>query len=250
MCLEIILKWFFVQRAKVHYSILKGVDVFTGIIEAIGTIAAIEPIGGDTRLTIESEELDFSDVKLGDSIASNGVCLTVTSLIGHRYTVDVSAETLKLTSLGFLKAGSKVNLEKAMLPTTRFGGHIVSGHVDGLGTLVDIKANARATDYYIKLPEELITYVVKKGSVTVDGISLTVNDIDDTIMRLTLIPHTQEVTTVGEWAVGGQVNIEIDLLARYIEKLLLSKSHSPYQSTATPSNITLEQLANAGFKSK
>lgn len=196
--------------------------MFTGIIEAKGHVSSIEEVGGDVRLTITSQQLDFSDIALGDSVAMNGVCLTVIEFDANakNYVVDVSQETIQCTSLKSIKEGLEVNLEKAMLPTTRFGGHIVSGHVDGLGEVVAIKDNARAKDYYVKSPDDLIKYIAPKGSVTVDGVSLTVNSVDDTVFRLTIIPHTQEVTTIGQWVVGQQVNLEIDVVARYLEQLL------------------------------
>lgn len=217
--------------------------MFTGIIEATGHIKAIQAIGGDKRFIIESNTLDYSDVALGDSIATNGVCLTVTDMGANYYAVDVSAESLGLTTLASLKPGVLVNLEKAMLPTTRFGGHIVSGHVDGIGEVVRLESNARATDYYIRIPKELSRYVVKKGSITLDGISLTVNDIEADIVRLTLIPHTQEMTNVSLWQPSVAINVEIDLIARYLEKLLLSDNQHD-------SSISLSVLANAGFLGK
>lgn len=199
--------------------------MFTGIIEAKGQVKTIEKIGGDVRLTVTSKQLDFSDIALGDSVAMNGVCLTVIEYDADAksYAVDVSQETLQCTSLNAIAEGLEVNLEKAMLPTTRFGGHIVSGHVDGLGEVVDIQENARAKDYYVKSPAVLVKYIAPKGSVTVDGVSLTINSVDADVFRLTIIPHTQDVTTIGQWSVGQVVNLEVDVVARYLEQLLQNR---------------------------
>lgn len=194
--------------------------MFTGIIESTGSLRSIEEIGGDIRLTIESNDLDFSDVKLGDSIASNGICLTVVDLNSNSYGVDVSRETLAKTAMNNWKVGDKLNLEKAMLPTTRFGGHMVSGHVDGVGTIEVMKEDARSIYIEIAIPVELKKYAATKGSITVDGISLTTNLVKDNIVCLNIIPHTAEVTNIARhWQVGGPVNIEVDLIARYLERL-------------------------------
>ena len=194
--------------------------MFTGIIESTGTLKSITEIGGDIRLAIESDNLDFSDVKLGDSIASNGICLTVVEMSNNSYSVDVSRETLAKTAMGNWQQGDTLNLEKAMLPTTRFGGHMVSGHVDGVGKIELMKEDARSIYIEIAIPEALKKYAATKGSITVDGISLTTNLVKDNIVCLNIIPHTAEVTNIGRhWKVGGPVNIEVDLIARYLERL-------------------------------
>lgn len=216
--------------------------MFTGIIEAQGKLQSLTPKGGDLALTVQSDQLDFSDVKLGDSIAVNGVCLTVTQLGERSFSADVSRETLSLTSLGQLKPGSVVNLEKAMQPTSRFGGHIVSGHVDGLGKVVRLTPDARSIRIDVEAPAELAKYIAHKGSITVDGISLTVNSVAGKIFSLNIIPHTAEITTIGGWQAGSQVNLEVDVVARYLERLLLGD-----KAAATAGGIDSAFLAQHGF---
>ena len=223
--------------------------MFTGIIEAIGKISAITPTQGDVRLKIESEQLDFSDVNLGDSIASNGICLTVVELGSHWYAVDVSRETLNKTALQGWQVGDLVNLEKAMLPTTRFGGHIVSGHIDTTGVIQKIAQDSRSIYFEIQIPADFAKYVATKGSITVDGISLTSNLVQGNIVSLNIIPHTAQVTNIGRhWKVGSKVNIEVDVVARYLERLLTSPQASHTTAHQTP-GITLEFLAKNGFYS-
>lgn len=219
--------------------------MFTGIIEAKGKIVALTPSGGDITLVVSSDELDFGDVKLGDSIAVNGVCLTVTRLDGKRFSADVSKETLALTSLGQLKPNSVVNLEKAMMPTSRLGGHIVSGHVDGLGEVVSLTPDARSIRIDIKAPDGLARYIAHKGSITVDGISLTVNQVQGAVFSLNIIPHTAALTTIGQWQTGSKVNLEVDVIARYLERLLLGD-----RAAADGSTLTQEFLARHGFMAK
>lgn len=219
--------------------------MFTGIIETTGTLLAITPTGGDVRLTINAPKLDFSDVKLGDSIASNGICLTVVQIDGNSYAVDVSRETLSITALNVWKVGDTLNLEKAMLPTTRFGGHIVAGHVDGVGKIAKITKDARSVYIEVAIPSELMKYTADKGSITVDGISLTTNRIkpSENIVCLNIIPHTAEMTNIARhWTVGRSVNIEVDLVARYLERLIGAKGTNSPQS-----NITEELLLRSGF---
>lgn len=218
--------------------------MFTGIIEAKGTIKALTPNGGDVTLTVATGALDLADVQLGDSIAVNGVCLTVTSLPGDGFSADVSVETLQKTSLGQLRPGAPVNLEKALLPTTRLGGHLVSGHVDGVGKVVRMQDDARSTRIDIEAPAVLARYIAGKGSITVDGISLTVNSVNGVEFSLNIIPHTQEVTTIGSWKVGTEVNLEVDLIARYLERLLQGDAAA---DASAGSGITLDFLAQAGF---
>lgn len=176
--------------------------MFTGIIESIGTLQAITPKGEDVSVTVNVGKLDMGDVKLGDSIATNGVCLTVVAMTKNSYTADLSLETLKRTGFVHYKAGDKVNLEKAMLPTTRFGGHIVSGHVDAVGEIIERHQTGRAVEFWIQLPQDLAKYVVEKGSITIDGISLTVNDLRKTAFKLTIVPHTASETTMDTFTVG------------------------------------------------
>ncbi|MEY1661055.1 riboflavin synthase [Isoalcanivorax beigongshangi] len=218
--------------------------MFTGIIEAKGIIKALTPNGGDVTLTVATGALDLADVQLGDSIAVNGVCLTVTSLPGDGFSADVSVETLQKTSLGQLRPGAPVNLEKALLPTTRLGGHLVSGHVDGVGKVVRMQDDARSTRIDIEAPAALARYIAGKGSITVDGISLTVNSVNGAEFSLNIIPHTQEVTTIGSWKVGTEVNLEVDLIARYLERLLQGDAAA---DASAGSGITLDFLAQAGF---
>ena len=220
--------------------------MFTGIIEATGKIVAITPTQGDVRLKVQSDYLDFADVKLGDSIASNGICLTVVEQGKDWYAVDVSRETLNKTAMQQWQVGDVVNLEKAMLPTTRFGGHIVTGHVDTTGTVKLIKNDSRSIYIEIEIPSEFTKYVATKGSVTVDGISLTSNLVEGNVISLNIIPHTAQVTNIARhWKVATKVNIEVDVVARYLEKLLVSTSGN--MSHANHEGITLSFLQQNGF---
>lgn len=195
--------------------------MFTGIIESIGSIRALTPKGGDVRVYVATGKLDLADVKLGDSIAVSGVCLTAVELPGDGFWADVSRETLDVTAFKQLKVGSPVNLEKALTPTTRLGGHLVSGHVDGVGEVVAREENARAIQFRIRAPKELAKYIAHKGSITVDGTSLTVNAVDGAEFDLTIVPHTLAETIMDSYHPGRLVNLEVDLLARYLERLLL-----------------------------
>lgn len=217
--------------------------MFTGIIEAIGEIAELQPQGGDLRVRVRSGKLDLGDVQLGDSIATNGVCLTVVDLPGDGYWADVSAETLDVTSVSNWTKGDRANLEKALTPQTRLGGHIVSGHVDGIGEVVWRKPEARAERFRLRAPENLARYIAHKGSITVDGTSLTVNAVDGAEFELTIVPHTLQETIMGGYSAGTRVNLEVDLIARYLERLLLG------EEAAKPSGegMTLEFLAQHGF---
>jgi riboflavin synthase len=217
--------------------------MFTGIIEAVGKIKRMQAAGGDMRLEIATGSLDMSDVKKGDSIAVNGVCLTAIEHTASSFVADVSNETIAHTSLETLKPGSEVNLEKALLPTTRLGGHLVSGHVDGLGSVIDISEDARSIRLVIEAPKTLMKYIAAKGSICVDGTSLTVNAIESTHFELNIVPHTQACTVIKHYQPGTRVNLEVDLIARYLERLLLNLPE-PERST-----IDMAMLAKAGFVS-
>ncbi|EKO3487730.1 riboflavin synthase [Vibrio fluvialis] len=216
--------------------------MFTGIVEAVGTLTAITPKGEDITISVDAGKLDMGDVKLGDSIATNGVCLTVVEFNSHSYSADLSLETLKKSGFANYKVGDKVNLEKAMLPTTRFGGHIVSGHVDGVGEIVERNPVGRAIELWVAMPAELAKYVAEKGSITVDGISLTVNDLRKNAFKLTIVPHTTQETTIDHFQVGRKVNLEVDVLARYLERLL-----NGGRDEQPESRITMEFLQQNGF---
>jgi riboflavin synthase len=194
--------------------------MFTGIVQATGTVAAIKKLGGDVRLSVQSTGLPFSTYAVGESIAVNGACLTATALRDDGFDTDVSVETLDVTSLGNLAVGAMVNLEPALSFGERLGGHLVSGHVDCLGTVADIRKDARSLRLRIEIAADFARYVARKGSICVDGVSLTINSVSGNSFDLNIIPHTVETTIIGEYAVGTGVNIEVDLLARYIEHLL------------------------------
>jgi len=216
--------------------------MFTGIIEAVGRVAALEPRGADARLRIDTNGLDLADVSLGDSVAVSGVCLTVVECDGAVFSADVSAETLSRTTLGEKKSGSAVNLEKALLPTTRLGGHLVSGHVDGVGVVHARDDAGGAIRFQIEAPRELAKFIAEKGSICVDGVSLTVNGVEGVRFDLTVIPHTAGVTTIGAYQRGQRVNLEVDLLARYLERLLLGEKAAEGKPA-----VTRELLARHGF---
>ncbi|MDP2561818.1 riboflavin synthase [Psychrobium sp. 1_MG-2023] len=215
--------------------------MFTGIIEAVGTLTQLKQQGGDYHVEIQTNSLDISDVKLGDSIASNGVCLTVVTLNKDSFCADVSNETVSLTGFTHYKVGQSINLEKALTPTTRLGGHMVSGHVDGVGVVERIQANGRSTDYWISAPQELMKYIAYKGSISVDGISLTVNGLEDSSFRLTIVPHTSGETTISQFVVGSKVNLEVDQIARYLERLMLGNQSEQKK------DISMDLLARSGF---
>lgn len=216
--------------------------MFTGIIEAVGTLRKLERKGDDIRLTVASGKLDLSDVRLGDSIATNGVCLTVVQQLADGYVADVSAETVSLTGFANYKVGTKVNLEKAVTPTTRLGGHMVSGHVDGIATVEQRLARGQAIEFWLAAPAELGRYIAHKGSITIDGVSLTVNEVDGHRFRLTIVPHTAGETTLVDLQAGDKVNIEVDLIARYLERLMRFDTKETQGG-----GVTMEMLARAGF---
>lgn len=200
--------------------------MFTGLVAGVGRLASRTPVGGDVRLRIEAGGLPFDGVQLGESIAVNGCCLTVVAFDGASFAVDASNETLALTTLGRLAIGAPLNLERAMLPTDRLGGHLVSGHVDGLAIAESRQDDARAVRWRFAAPMALLRYIANKGSVCVDGVSLTVNAADDTGFEVALIPHTVAHTAFHALQVGDAVNIEIDLLARYVERLLATQDRA------------------------
>jgi riboflavin synthase len=218
--------------------------MFTGIIMAVGRVAEQQARGGDMRLRVATGKLDLTDVLIGDSIAVNGTCLTVVTLLSDGFWADVSGETLNYTSLGNLKIHSPVNLEKAMTPTARFGGHIVSGHVDGLGTIRTISQDARSWRFWIEAPRELAKYIAHKGSITIDGTSLTVNKVDGAKFELNIIPHTMDETIMGTYKVGTKVNLEVDVVARYLERLLMGDKAA---DSAASSTLDENFLAKHGF---
>jgi riboflavin synthase len=193
--------------------------MFTGLVQAVGRIAVRETRGSDARLVIDAGALDLADVGLGDSIAVAGVCLTVVAIDGARWTADVSAETLALTTLGALAVGDGVNLEKALRLADRLGGHLVSGHVDGVGHVVAVEDDGGSQRWTFRAPAPLARYIAAKGSICVDGVSLTVNSVAPDAFGITLIPHTLAVTTFGARTTGDPVNLEVDLVARYLERL-------------------------------
>lgn len=217
--------------------------MFTGIIEAIGTLESIQSQGDNIRLRVGAGKLDMSDVKLGDSIATNGVCLTVVDFSDHHYSVDVSQETLKRSGFANYQAGDKVNLEKAMQASARLGGHIVSGHVDGLGVIDSITKHSGYVEIWVQAPDELARYIAEKGSITVDGVSLTVNQVEGARFMLWLIPHTLQETIIGLYKQGTKVNLEVDLIARYLERLMLGDK----AAQSGKKDISLGFLAEHGY---
>ena len=193
--------------------------MFTGIIQDVGRIASLERRGGDVRLRVEVDRMPLAGVRDGDSIAVSGVCLTVLDIDERSFAADVSLETLSVTTLGAAVPGSRVNLEPALRAGDPLGGHLVSGHVDGLAQVASIASDARSVRMVFTGPQALARYVARKGSVAIDGVSLTVNEVDGDAFGVNLIPHTQQVTTLGEFVVGRRVNFEVDQVARYVERL-------------------------------
>lgn len=214
--------------------------MFTGIIEEVGKIAQIKKQGEFAVVTINASRV-LEDVHLGDSIAVNGVCLTVTSFTSSQFTADVMSETLKRTSLGELQPSSPVNLERAMAANGRFGGHIVSGHIDGKGEVAEITPADNSVWYRIKTSPKLLRYIIEKGSITIDGISLTVVDVNEESFRVSIIPHTIKETNLGSKKIGSIVNLENDIVGKYIEQFLTKKEPAP------ETKLTMDFLKNAGF---
>lgn len=199
--------------------------MFTGIIQSIGRMARLEPRGGDLRIAVAAPDFGISDIALGDSISVSGCCLTVVAIENHALVFDVSNETLSLTTLGGLREGDAVNLEKALRLADRLGGHLVSGHVDGLGAIVAIEPDARSQRWSIEAPRDLLRYIAAKGSICMEGVSLTVNAVEGQRFDVNLIPHTVAATTFRDRREGDRVNLEIDLLARYLERLMNAPEH-------------------------
>jgi riboflavin synthase len=218
--------------------------MFTGIIQAVGSIASLEQRGGDMRLGVDGGKLPMDDVSLGDSIAVNGVCLTVVEKTAHGFYADVSGETLKCTSIGTLVVNAALNLEKALTLETRLGGHLVSGHVDGMGTVTARHEDSRSVRFTVQAPDALARYIAVKGSICVDGVSLTVNAVDGASFELNIVPHTLAETTLRGYRAGQQVNLEVDLVARYLERLLQGDAAA---QPGTTGQITRELLAKCGF---
>ena len=217
--------------------------MFTGIIQAIGQVKSLETQGTDCRIKIFAGNWDLSSAKLGDSIAVNGVCLTVIEKGAQHFSADVSNETLSLTTLGKLKPGSRVNLEEALTLATPLGGHLVSGHVDGIGKVLSRVSDGRSERFHIEAPAELAKYIAQKGSICVDGISLTVNSVQGASFGLNIVPHTLQETTMADYKVGHEVNLEVDLIARYLERLILGEK----AADVNQGKLTKALLTEYGF---
>lgn len=194
--------------------------MFTGIIEAVGTVTSLETRSGDVRLVIDGGDLDLSSATIGDSIAVNGCCLTIVGLAGTVFSADVSRESLGLTTLGALERGSRVNLERALTLSKPLGGHLVTGHVDGIGIIESRADDGRSVRFRLRAPEALARYLARKGSICVDGVSLTVNEVDGATFGVNIVPHTMAATVFGGYRQGAGVNLEVDIVARYLERLV------------------------------
>lgn len=219
--------------------------MFTGIIETTGTIARLEQQQAEWRIEVATADLDLSDVAIGDSIAVSGCCLTVIALGKASFSADVSNETMRCTNLGALQIGSRVNLEKAMLASSRFGGHIVSGHVDGVGRLLSATPEGQSIILRFAAPDELAHYIAAKGSICIDGTSLTVNEVRGNEFAVNIIPHTQQETVIGDYVPGREVNLEVDVIARYLERLMQKEGRGESGTT----RVTRDFLEQNGFQS-
>jgi len=215
--------------------------LFTGLVEEIGTIQSVLKGAKSASIVIKAEKI-LENIKLGDSIATNGVCLTVTSFTSDGFQVDVMAETMRMSNLNKLSPGSKVNLERALMLGDRLGGHLVSGHIDGIGIIKDFKREDNAIWASISAPPNILKYVVYKGSIAIDGISLTVAYVDNEIFKVSVIPHTKEITTLLHKNIGDEVNLEGDMIGKYIERFLSFKEESPSKS-----KVNMEFLSKHGF---
>jgi riboflavin synthase len=216
--------------------------VFTGIIQAVGRVSSLQHKSGDLLIGLDAGGLELSGCQLGDSIAVNGVCLTVIKLTSSGFLADVSNETLSHTTIASCKVGDAVNLEKALTLSTPLGGHLVSGHVDGIGNVASIRKDARSVRVEIGYPAKLARYIAEKGSITLDGVSLTVNSVSDHVFGLNIVPHTAEKTIISRYRVGQSVHLEIDMLARYVERMLNVQKNEVNETT-----LTKQKLAAAGF---
>lgn len=224
--------------------------MFTGIIQAVGSVAAVESCGGDLRLTLNTGELDLEDVELGDSIAVNGVCLTVVGLDKQSFIADASIETSDLTTVGEWQAGTPVNYEKALTLSSRLGGHLVSGHIDGIARVIERHTEARSERFRLRAPAELARYIAPKGSITVDGTSLTVNAVSGAEFELNIVPHTLEHTVFSNYQVESKVNIEVDVIARYLERLLLGDNTLTEGGADQTAHTALTELAQGLLKKR
>jgi riboflavin synthase len=235
-------------ESQLELSIVKGAggSMFTGIIEALGTVLESQLHDREWRLRIASTALDFSDVQPGDSIAVNGVCLTVTRLGPQQFDADVSNATMQLTTLHGLSKGARVNLEKALTLHKRLGGHIVSGHVDGVGELLDRRTDGGSIRMDLRAPDELARYIAQKGSICIDGTSLTVNEVRGAEFCVNIIPHTQAQTIIQDYRQGQKVNLEVDLISRYLERLLLGE-RAAHDLKGQASTLSKSLLAENGF---
>jgi riboflavin synthase len=219
--------------------------MFTGIVQAVGKIVSLQDHGGDRRITLHAGDLDLTGVNAGDSVCVGGVCLTASVVGDHQFTADLSAETLSRTTFAALNIGDQVNLEKALTPQTPLGGHLVMGHVDGVGKMLERRPDGRSVLFGIEAPSALMKYIAEKGSICVDGVSLTVNAVAARRFDVNIIPHTLARTTLDRLIAGRHVNLEVDLIARYLERLLQSQQHETVSSTITPNF-----LAEHGFSGK
>jgi riboflavin synthase len=220
--------------------------MFTGIIEGLATIQTIQPRGQGRRLVIESDFV-LDEAKIGDSIAVNGACLTAVRISGKRFEVDVSPETVQKTTFGSAKIGDRVNLERALRLSDRLDGHLVSGHIDGMGTIKSREITSNAIIIAIEAPAALVAYMIKKGSVAVDGISLTINDCRRDGFDVSIIPHSAKITTIGFKKVGDRVNIETDMIGKYVERFVASRFDGHQDPTTGRSSIDMQFLARTGF---
>ncbi len=220
--------------------------MFTGIVTDVGKLQRSEGIGGDRRLFVSSSGLPLAQMVLGESVAVNGVCLTLVEISGDQFAADVSLETLDCTTLGELEIGSSVNLERALVMGQPLGGHIVSGHVDAIGIVKSMREDARSTRFDFGVPRELLRYIAAKGSITIDGTSLTVNTVSSDGFSVNIIPHTMEHTVIASYRVGDRVNLEVDLIARYLERLV-SGSAEGADADAAQSTLTIDKLRDSGM---
>lgn len=220
--------------------------MFTGIIEGVGEVAAIRPAGAGRRMAIHTD-FDLTDTRIGDSVAVNGACLTAVSLNERRFEVDISPESIKRTTLGGLVTGSVVNLERALRLSDRLDGHLVSGHIDGIGSINSRRVDANAVIISVGVPPSLCRYMIEKGSVAVDGISLTINSVEKNGFTVSIIPHTADMTTLRSKSTGDWVNIETDMIGKYVERLLGVKQHGAGTATGDQKGIDMAFLAKTGF---